>query len=70
MNRLRRATRSSGAFWREFLIGDTPELFVTVIIIVAAALLLRHHRGTAVIVLPAMAIVSLLASAWRGRRTP
>jgi hypothetical protein len=69
MNRLGRAVRSLGRFWREFLIGDTPELLVTVIVVIAAALLLRHRHAAAVVVLPAVTIVGLLASVWRGRRT-
>ena len=54
MRTLGRGLRSFGRFWWEFLIGDTPELFVAVIVIVATALLLRHHHLAAVIVLPVM----------------
>lgn len=68
MNRVVRVVRSFGRFWWEFLIGDTPELFVAVLVIVVTALLLRHHQSAAVIVLPVMAVVSLVASALRGRR--
>ena len=67
MSALGRGLRSFGRFWWEFLIGDTPELFVAVIVIVATALLLRHHHLAAVIVLPVMTIVFLLASILRGR---
>jgi hypothetical protein len=56
-----------GKFWWDFLVGDTPELFVAVLAIVAVALLLRHHHAAAVIVLPAMAVAGLVASALRGR---
>jgi hypothetical protein len=62
-----RGVRSFGRFWWEFLIGDTPELFVAVVAIVVVALLLRDHRVAAVIVLPVMTIVSLVASVVRGR---
>lgn len=68
MTRLGRAARSFGSFWWDFLIGDTPELFVAVVIIIVAALLLQGHHAAAVVVLPAMAVVSLLASVLRGRR--
>jgi hypothetical protein len=68
MNRLGRAVRSFGSFWWDFLIGDTPELFVAVVVIVVASLLLRSHHAAAVAVLPAMAVASLLASVLRGRR--
>ncbi len=67
MNPLRRVARAFGSFWWDFLIGDTPELFVAVIVIIIAALVLRHHHVAAIVVLPAIAIISLLASAWRGR---
>jgi hypothetical protein len=64
---VRRWARAFGSFWWDFLVGDTPELFVAVMAIVVVALLLRHHHTAAVIVLPAMAIASLVASALRGR---
>ncbi len=69
MTRITRAVRAFASFWWDFLIGDTPELFVAVVVIVVAAVLLRHHHLVAVILLPALAIVSLAASAWHGRRT-
>ena len=69
MTRLVRAARSFGRFWWDFLIGDTPELFVAVFVIIVVSLLLRSYHVAAVIVLPAMAVVSLLTSALRGRRS-
>jgi hypothetical protein len=68
MKVLRRGMRAFGHFWWDFLVGDTPELFVATLVIVGSALLLRHHRVVAVIVLPVMAIVFLLLSALRGRQ--
>jgi hypothetical protein len=65
---VRRATRAFGHFWWDFLVGDTPELFVATVVVVASALLLRHHRQIAIFVLPLMAIVFLVASTLRGRR--
>ena len=67
MKTLGRGVRSFGKFWWEFLIGDTPDLFVAVVVIVIAALLLRHRHLAAVIVLPTVTIVFLLASVVRGR---
>lgn len=69
MRTVRRGARAFGAFWWDFLIGDTPELFVAVLAVVAVALLLRHHHLAAVIVLPVMTVVSLVASSLRGRRS-
>ncbi len=68
MTRLGRAARSFGSFWWDFLIGDTPELFVAVVVIIVVALRLPDHHAAAVVVLPAMAVVSLMASVLRGRR--
>jgi hypothetical protein len=68
MKHISKASRAFGSFWWDFLIGDTPELFVAVVAIVVVALLLRHHHAAAIIVLPMMAVVSLIGSAWRGRK--
>ena len=56
-----------GHFWWDFLVGDTPEILIASLMIVAVALLLRDHHWAAVIVLPLLAVVTLLASAYRGR---
>jgi len=68
VNRIGRAAHSFAAFWWDFLIGDTPELFLAVVVVVGMALLLRNYQTAAIIVLPVLAIVSLLASVRRGRR--
>lgn len=60
--------RAFGRFWREFLVGDTPELFVATLVIVAVAFGLRTDRVAAIAVLPALAIAALAASAFRGRK--
>ncbi|MGA2529071.1 MAG: hypothetical protein ABSG36_07905 [Acidimicrobiales bacterium] len=54
-------------FWRDFLIGDAPELFVGTLVFVAAALALHHHSDVGVVVLPSIVIVLLAASVLRGR---
>jgi hypothetical protein len=56
-------------FWWDFLVGDTPELFVAALVILAVALILRPHSSTAVIVLPLLAVCALVASTYRGART-
>ena len=68
MKAVSRAIRAFGHFWWDFLIGDTPELFLAVVVVVGMALLLRNYQTAAIIVLPVLAIVSLLASVRRGRR--
>ena len=68
MSSVRRALDAFGRFWWEFLVGDTPELFVATLVIVGVAFALRHNRVAAVVLLPLLAIVMLLASTYRGRR--
>jgi hypothetical protein len=62
------AVKAFGRFWWDFLIGDTPDLFVAVLVIVGAAFALRHDRTAAIVVLPLLAIIALAASTYRGRR--
>jgi hypothetical protein len=65
---LTRGARALGRFWWDFLVGDTPELFLATAAIVATALLTRHHSHIAMVLLPVMAVVFLVASTIRGRR--
>lgn len=62
-----RAARSFGHFWWDFLVGDTPELFVVMLVLVGIAFALRHQRAAAVVLLPLLAAAAVVASAWRGR---
>ena len=60
-----------GHFWWEFLVGDTPELFVGVVAVVGAVALICVHPGArrlAALVLPLMVIAVLGASVWRVAR--
>ncbi|MDA8310639.1 MAG: hypothetical protein M0Z46_08500 [Actinomycetota bacterium] len=65
--RLARWSKSFGHFWWDFLVGDTPELFLAMLVLVGVAYALRHERIADVVALPVLAIVALVASAWRGR---
>lgn len=65
-----RWTKAFGHFWWDFLVGDTPEFFVAVLVLVGVAFALRHDRVAAIVLLPLLAIVALVGSAWRGRRRP
>jgi hypothetical protein len=60
--------RAFGLFWWDFLVGDTPELFVATLLIVGVALLIGHQHVADYAVLPVVAILFLLASTYRGRR--
>jgi hypothetical protein len=68
MSTITRALTAFGRFWWDFLVGDTPELFVAMLLIVGAALALHHHRWAAVVVLPSLIIAAVVLSAFRGRK--
>ena len=66
-----RAVKGFGMFWWDFLVGDTPELFVAAVVTLGAIALISvtgHANAAAVIVLPLLAILSLTASVLRARR--
>jgi hypothetical protein len=67
MKIIARGLRTFGSFWWDFLIGDSPAIFVAVLAIVGAALLLRGHSTVAVVVLPLMAIATLLGTVLAAR---
>ena len=62
-----RALGAFARFWKGFLIGDAPELFIGTLVLVGAALALGHHGVVAVVVLPLIVIVFLAGSVLRGR---
>lgn len=64
---LARAMTAFVRFWRDFLIGEAPELFVGTLVYVGAAFVLRHHGAVAVVVLPLIVILFLGFSVVRGR---
>ncbi len=68
MTLIKRWGRAFGLFWWDFLVGDTPELFVATLVIVGAALLIGHHHWAGYVLLPVLAILFLVSSAFRGRR--
>jgi hypothetical protein len=61
-----------GHFWWEFLIGDTPELFVGAVAVIGILALLCLHvhlRTAAACVAPVLVTLVLVASVWRAART-
>jgi len=63
-----RLLKGFAMFWWDFLVGDTPELFVAALVIIGAVALISerwHANTTAVIVLPVLAIVALTLSVKR-----
>lgn len=63
-----------GRFWWDFLVGDTPELFVAALVIIGAVALLSlvgHVNAVAAVALPVLGVATLGASifrAWRRSR--
>jgi hypothetical protein len=66
-----RAIGAFGRFWWEFLVGETPELFVGVLVILGlVALVCRDPalRTVASVLLPLAVMVVLSLSIWRAAR--
>jgi hypothetical protein len=69
---VKRAIVGFGRFWWDFLVGDTPELFVGALAIIGliALLCLDHGLRTAcAVILPVLVIALIGLSAWRAART-
>ena len=57
-------------FWWDFLVGDTPEIFATIVITLGVVALLRivlQWNGVAAIALPLLALSALTMSVRRAR---
>ena len=66
-----RMVAAFGHFWWEFLIGDTPELFVGAVAVIGlvALVCLDHSLHTAAaVVLPVLVAGLLAGSAWKASR--
>ena len=66
-----RLLKGFGRFWYDFLVGDTPELFVATLVIIGVVALLSlraHANGLAVVALPVLAILALGLSVVRAAR--
>jgi hypothetical protein len=57
-----------GRFWWDFLVGDTPELFVATLVIIAITAVLGrglHNSHVAWILLPLLVVASLVVTVRR-----
>ena len=67
-----RSSRALGMFWWDFLVGDTPEIFVAVLVIIGAS---RCSARAATSTprprrcLPVLAVFAFGASVWRAQRS-
>ena len=67
----RRLVVGFGRFWWDFLVGDTPEIFVAVVgilIVTALVSVAAHANALAIVLLPVMAIGALALSVLRAAR--
>ena len=55
-------------FWKDFLVGDSPELALGVLIILGVAYLLRNHGVWDVVAITALALVLMIITVWRKTR--
>ena len=66
-----RLVKGFAKFWWDFLVGDTPELFVATLVIIATIALLSeagHFNAAAVVAQPLLAVVALAVSVRRAVR--
>ncbi|HEY5267295.1 MAG TPA: hypothetical protein VIJ40_10835 [Acidimicrobiales bacterium] len=66
-----RMLKGFGMFWWDFLVGDTPELFLAALAIlgvVALVSLSAHANTAAVVILPVLVVASLGLSVFRAVR--
>lgn len=68
MGAMTKALRTFGMFWFNFLIGDTPEIFVATLVIIGGALVLRHDRAAGLVFIVVIAVATLSATVYRGRK--
>jgi hypothetical protein len=64
-----RSARAFGRFWWGFLVGDTPELFISAVASVGiTAILAKTVSATAAwVALPVLVVLALIGSVLRGR---
>lgn len=67
-NVVTRAVTAFGRFWWDFLIGDTPELFLATLVVIGLAEALHHEGVLGIIVVLASVIAFLGLSTWKGRK--
>jgi hypothetical protein len=68
MNAITKALRTFGLFWWNFLVGDTPEIFVATLVIIGGALALKHDRSAGLVYIVVLTALTLSATVYRGRK--
>jgi hypothetical protein len=67
-NPVTRGIVAFGRFWWDFLIGDTPELFLATLVVIGLAEGLHHERVLGIVVVLVAVVGFLGVSTWRGRK--
>lgn len=65
---MKKLLKAFGHFWVDFLIGDSPEIFVGVAVLLAIVVPFRHHAVVVEVALLALVPIVLATSLLRGRR--
>ena len=63
-----RVVKGFAMFWWDFLVGDTPELFLAVLLTIGVVAVLKaqgRFNTAAQVALPALAVAALALSLWR-----
>ncbi len=69
MKVITRVVKAFAMFWWNFLVGDTPELFVSVVALLALTALFRAgHARVLMVALPLVILAVLAASVFRAIR--
>ena len=66
-----RIVRGFGRFWWDFLVGDTPEVFVASVVTIGLIALVSdaaHWHRVGVVLLPLLVTATLVGSVWRAAR--
>jgi hypothetical protein len=66
-----RLLKGFGRFWWDFLVGDTPEIFLAVVVtlgVTAVISVVVHANAVAMVALPVLVAVSLSASVARAAK--
>ncbi len=71
MTWLGRVVKGFGRFWWDFLVGDTPEIFVAIVLTIGLIALVSDAAGwhrAGVVLLPLLATTTLVVSVKRAQR--
>lgn len=68
MTAVRKGIVAFGRFWWDFLVGDTPELFLAVLAVIGLAFALHTERVAGIVIVLVAVVAFLGVSTWRGRK--